>query len=147
MKTRAINQIRGYEYYAGLQKAQLELAKQTPGASAVNVATQLFDKVFSQMPVGTPDQALSTIQDIRELVHPSHIAAAMKFGGMPMEFAEKSLRLFAKEVLPAIQEMPVLEPIVREPARRVDRSRPTAANPATSPALSLKGILRRDRDG
>lgn len=105
----------------------------------MDVATQLFDKVFSQMPVGTPDQVLSTIQDICELVHPSHIAAAMKFGGMPMEFAEKSLRLFAKEVLPAIQEMPVLEPIVREPARRSRKKPPNGGKSGDVSSTLVEG--------
>ena len=35
----------------------------------------------------------------------SEICIAASFGGLPFEHAEKSLRLFAQEVLPAVQAM------------------------------------------
>ena len=39
-----------------------------------------------------------------------------KYGGMPMKMAEKSMKLFAKEVMPALQELNPQALEVREDA-------------------------------
>jgi hypothetical protein len=38
---------------------------------------------------------------------PDHFVAVMKYGGMPLDLAEASMRLFAREVLPVVQAWPV----------------------------------------
>ena len=38
---------------------------------------------------------------------PDHFVAVMKYGGMPLDEAEASMRLFAKEALPAVKALPV----------------------------------------
>lgn len=52
---------------------------------------------------GTPDQILAKYRARWELVGPFEAAPAFRFGGVPYEQAEASLRLFASEVLPELQ--------------------------------------------
>jgi alkanesulfonate monooxygenase SsuD/methylene tetrahydromethanopterin reductase-like flavin-dependent oxidoreductase (luciferase family) len=55
-----------------------------------------------EMPEGTPDQCIERIQAIVDLVNPRQMIFNLKFGGMPYEVAERSIQLFAKEVLPFV---------------------------------------------
>ena len=50
---------------------------------------------------GTPDHILETYRARWELLGPFEAAPAFRFGGVPYEDAEASLRLFAAEVLPS----------------------------------------------
>jgi alkanesulfonate monooxygenase SsuD/methylene tetrahydromethanopterin reductase-like flavin-dependent oxidoreductase (luciferase family) len=68
--------------------------------------------ITEDAPIGTPDKVLSAIQRVCDWVHGDQITAVFKMGGMPLDIAERSLRLFAKEVLPAIHEMKPLGPLV-----------------------------------
>src|SRR5215218_509299 len=52
---------------------------------------------------GTPDQILETYRARWDLLGPFEAAPAFRFGGVPYEDCEASLRLFAAEVLPVLQ--------------------------------------------
>lgn len=52
---------------------------------------------------GTPDKVLRTLEARRELLGAFELATSFRFGGISIENAERSLRLFAKEVLPVIK--------------------------------------------
>lgn len=52
---------------------------------------------------GTPDEVLAQFEARRELLGPFELATCFRYGGIPMEEAEKSMRLFAKEVMPVLQ--------------------------------------------
>ena len=52
---------------------------------------------------GTPDHILETYRARWELLGPFEAAPAFRFGGVPYEDCEASLRLFAAEVLPVLQ--------------------------------------------
>lgn len=52
---------------------------------------------------GTPDQVLRTLEARRELLGAFELATSFRFGGIPYPAAERSLRLFATEVLPVIK--------------------------------------------
>lgn len=52
---------------------------------------------------GTPDQVLETLRTRRELLGPFELASAFRFGGIPFEEAEASMRLYAEEVLPVLK--------------------------------------------
>jgi hypothetical protein len=56
---------------------------------------------------GRPEMCVAKIERIRELMGPDHFVAVMKYGGMPLAEAEASMRLFAREALPAVQKLPV----------------------------------------
>ena len=56
-------------------------------------------------PIGTPAQIIEKIRMLQQTISLEKIVLHVFYGGMPRDVAEKSLRLFAKEVLPAIQAM------------------------------------------
>jgi len=52
---------------------------------------------------GTPDQILGRLEDRRKALGRFEQSTAFRFGGISYEQAEKSMRLFAKEVLPVLK--------------------------------------------
>ncbi len=85
--------IKGYESYGALQDA----LREDPAP--------FLSGFYNDHPWGTPDQV---IEKARQLAHDfgtSEMMFIFKYGAMPIEVAEKSMRLFAKEVLPALQEL------------------------------------------
>ncbi len=52
---------------------------------------------------GTPDQVIAQFEARRELLGDFELATCFRYGGIPFEEAEKSMRLFAAEVLPVLQ--------------------------------------------
>lgn len=102
--------LKGYEHYARMQQMMKERAEQE---AAAGQAPADIPFTFPLRP-GTPDQIMQGIEEISSDLHPNHLMCVFKFGGMPFEVAEKSMRLFARECLPGLQEMKVLDPIVAE---------------------------------
>jgi len=51
---------------------------------------------------GTPDQILEHFKQRREVLGPFELATCFRFGGLPIDAAEASLQLFAREVLPEL---------------------------------------------
>lgn len=84
--------VKGYDAYA--QKA--EIAKK----SGLSGATEGFMKAAAW---GPPDRMLREIEARRAVVGEFEAAVSFRFGGIPYEQAETSLRLYAKEVLPVLQ--------------------------------------------
>jgi alkanesulfonate monooxygenase SsuD/methylene tetrahydromethanopterin reductase-like flavin-dependent oxidoreductase (luciferase family) len=62
--------------------------------------------------VGTPDTLIRLINETVDLLHPDQLWGVFKQGGMPLGPAQKSMELFAKEVLPAVHEMVPKSPLV-----------------------------------
>jgi hypothetical protein len=86
--------VRGYDAYQ--QKA--EIARK----GGIEVAG--FMRAASW---GTPERILRGLEERRKVVGEFELNVAFRFGGMPYEVAERGLRLFAKEVLPALKaQMP-----------------------------------------
>ena len=54
---------------------------------------------------GTPEMCFNKIDEIRKKVGADHYTGVFSYAGMPMEDAEKSLRLFAKEVMPELKKL------------------------------------------
>ena len=52
---------------------------------------------------GTPEQVIAKYRERWELLGPFEAAPAFRFGGIPYEEAEASMRLFAAEVLPELK--------------------------------------------
>ena len=52
---------------------------------------------------GTPDQILARLEERRELLGSFEYTGAFRYGGIPYEEAQASMRLFASEVLPVIK--------------------------------------------
>jgi alkanesulfonate monooxygenase SsuD/methylene tetrahydromethanopterin reductase-like flavin-dependent oxidoreductase (luciferase family) len=85
---------RGYEYY---------------GKFADKLATYGTESVidfFTDLQVwGTPEQCFARILDIRRRIGNEHYVGVFSYAGMPWEEAERNMRLFAREVLPALQKL------------------------------------------
>jgi alkanesulfonate monooxygenase SsuD/methylene tetrahydromethanopterin reductase-like flavin-dependent oxidoreductase (luciferase family) len=85
---------RGYEYYAKM---------------ADKIHTYGDEKVidfFVDLQVwGTPEQCYEKILDIRRRVGNDHFVGVFSYAGMPAAEAERSMRLFAKEVMPALKQL------------------------------------------
>ena len=87
--------IHGYEEYLIRQNADVGTAD---AGFAARRATQ---------PIGTPDEIIEKIRALQWTISLEKIVVHMFYGGMPRDKAEKSLRLFAKKVLPEVQAMPI----------------------------------------
>jgi alkanesulfonate monooxygenase SsuD/methylene tetrahydromethanopterin reductase-like flavin-dependent oxidoreductase (luciferase family) len=88
-----LTKIKGYEEYENLHSADAPLAD---SLTAGTKRTQ---------PIGTPAQVLERIKAIQQAISMGKLVIHFFYGGMEPEKAEKSLRLFAKEVLPELQAM------------------------------------------
>ncbi len=85
--------IKGYEQYG----AQSDVLRQDP---------TLFTKGFyNSHPWGTPDQAIKRATELANAFGTDEIMFIFKYGAMPIDKAEKSMRLFAKEVMPALKAL------------------------------------------
>lgn len=51
---------------------------------------------------GTPEQVLERLQARREVIGDFDLTACFRFAGLPIGDAERSMRTFAREVLPAL---------------------------------------------
>jgi hypothetical protein len=52
---------------------------------------------------GPPDRILRELEARRGVIGEFELNTAFRFGGVPYELAERSLKLFAKEVLPVLK--------------------------------------------
>ena len=85
--------IHGYEEYLIRQRADVGTAA---ASYAARRATQ---------PIGTPDDVIDKIKAMQRSISAEKLVIHVFYGGMPRDKAEKSLRLFAREVLPEVQAM------------------------------------------
>lgn len=86
--------IKGYEEYLERQTADIGTAD---AGFAARRGTQ---------PIGTPDEIIERIRRMQQALSLEKIVVHVFYGGMPRDKAEKSIRLFAEKVLPAVQAMP-----------------------------------------
>ena len=84
--------VKGYNAYQ--QKAEIARSAGLEGA------VKGFMKAASW---GTPDKILRGLEERRALLGNFEMNVSFRFGGIPFELAEQSLRLFAKEVLPVVK--------------------------------------------
>ncbi len=86
--------MKGYEYY-GKFSEKIE----TYGADGV------IDFFVDLQVAGTPEQCCEKILDIRRRVGNDHFVGVFSYAGLPYDEAERNIRLFAKEVMPALQRL------------------------------------------
>jgi hypothetical protein len=85
-------QAKGYESYG----AAVDLLR------AIGLE-KLCDMYLSVQAWGTPDQILERLQERRELLGEFDLTCCFRYAGLPYEAAERSMRLFAGEVLPVLR--------------------------------------------
>jgi hypothetical protein len=57
-------------------------------------------------PYGTPEQVFDKTKSFCDLVGADGYVGVFRYGGMPPEVAERSIRLFAAEVMPELKALP-----------------------------------------
>ena len=85
--------VKGMEHYTQMQTADIAVGD---GIVESHRATQ---------PIGTPDQIIERLRAVQWAISLEEVVLHFFYGGMPPEKAEASLRLFAREVLPAVRAM------------------------------------------
>jgi alkanesulfonate monooxygenase SsuD/methylene tetrahydromethanopterin reductase-like flavin-dependent oxidoreductase (luciferase family) len=85
--------VKGYKQYGELQKA-------------LRQDSDPFRQAFYRShPWGTPDQVIERASELANAFGTDEIMFIFKYGSMPMAATEKSMRLFAKEVMPALKQL------------------------------------------
>jgi len=84
--------VKGYDAYQ--QKAQIAREAGLDGA---------VDGFMKAASWGTPDKILRGLEERRRLVGDFELNVAFRFGGTPLAVSERSLKLFAAEVLPELK--------------------------------------------
>lgn len=83
--------LKGYEHYAANASDFEEVPEQ-----------QIRDFV-NLMPYGTPEQVIEKVRQIDQEIDLGCLITHFRFGNMPYDVAEKSMRLFVDEVMPELQ--------------------------------------------
>jgi len=99
--------VRGYDAYA--QKS--EIVRKT----GLEGMTEGFMKAAVW---GPPDRILRMLEERRGVVGDFELATSYRFGGIPFQVAEQSMRLYAREILPVLHgwETPVVPAVVERAA-------------------------------
>jgi alkanesulfonate monooxygenase SsuD/methylene tetrahydromethanopterin reductase-like flavin-dependent oxidoreductase (luciferase family) len=87
----AFKNLKGYEYYQQLAERHAEVG--AADANAAFAETQIY---------GTPAQCVEKLKSIQRITNASQTVLVFRYGGMPADKAEASMRLFAESVLPEI---------------------------------------------
>ena len=88
--------VKGYEFYGKMAKTYSKMKDE----SFRQKATDFYVKI---QVVGTPDDCLQQLAELRRLTGLDHLVTEFSFGGMPHEEAELNMRLFADRVMPVLQ--------------------------------------------
>lgn len=94
--------VKGYESYGKLQKTYQKMKEDAFRAKAT-------DFYVSIQVVGTPDDCLQQIGELRRLTGMDHLVTEFSFGSMPHHLAELNMRLFADKVMPVLQRDPAFQ--------------------------------------
>jgi len=87
--------MKGYEAYRVVQERT-----GAPGGAQQNADFYLSLQVW-----GTPERCYQRIKDIQEMTGAQGYMGIFSFGGMPYDMAERSMRLFAKEIMPEAKKI------------------------------------------
>jgi alkanesulfonate monooxygenase SsuD/methylene tetrahydromethanopterin reductase-like flavin-dependent oxidoreductase (luciferase family) len=90
-----LTKIKGYEYYGRMS----EIARERGGTDAL---TEFF---LNLQVWGTPEQCFDKIVEIRARMGADTFVGCFSYAGMPLDEAERNMRLFAAEVMPALKEL------------------------------------------
>jgi alkanesulfonate monooxygenase SsuD/methylene tetrahydromethanopterin reductase-like flavin-dependent oxidoreductase (luciferase family) len=98
--------VKGYEQYAareGTATAVLASAVSSDNAKDSKPKTPGYHP--SNLMIGTPDEVIKRITAAQKACSFSEITIVPQFGHMPYDVAQKSVKLFAQEVLPAMHKL------------------------------------------
>ena len=89
-----LKDIKGYEYYGKMTEKIVEYGD-----------NDVMDFFVNLQVWGTPEQCYEKVLAIRERTGNDTFVASFSYGGMPYPEAERSMRLFAAEVMPELQQL------------------------------------------
>ena len=105
---------KGYEYYGKMAEKIAQYGTDT-----------VVDYFMNLQVWGTPAQCYDKILDIHARTGNSHYVGVFSYAGMPDADAERNMRLFAREVMPALQKLSAEAPA---PGRGADASAAAPVN-------------------
>ena len=85
---------KGYKYYANFGKTYKEHGEE-----------QRAEFAAKPQAWGTPEMVLEKLRHVQQMTGAEELVMNFRFGGMPAATAERSMRLFASDVLPGVHEM------------------------------------------
>ena len=85
--------LKGYEYYAQMAKMRAAMPENIDTAGIY-----LQNNIW-----GSPKTCLEKLQRVNDMMGADEFVAVFSYGSMPLDVAEKNMRLFAEKVLPATQ--------------------------------------------
>lgn len=97
--------VKGYEAYANRAAGATAVLAAAVTAGDPNSKPKTPGYHQSNLMIGTPDEVIRRISAAQKACSFSEITIVGQFGTMPYDEAERSTRLFAKEVLPIVQKM------------------------------------------
>jgi hypothetical protein len=68
-----------------------------------NSASSFRETLVKTQVYGTPEKVIESLRTISETMDAAEFVGFFKYGGMPLEVAQRSMKLFATKVLPNIQ--------------------------------------------
>ena len=92
----ALNVIRHYDFSRGAVKGYEAYGARSEEIVRSQVELQI---------VGSPERCFEQLSAIQRRCGTDHFSGVFSFAGLPPDRAERSIRLFAKEVLPALQNL------------------------------------------
>jgi alkanesulfonate monooxygenase SsuD/methylene tetrahydromethanopterin reductase-like flavin-dependent oxidoreductase (luciferase family) len=99
--------VKGYEAYASREAAATAVLASAVGREAPKADSKPKTPGYhpSNLMIGTPDEIIKRIAAAQKACSFSEITIVPQFGDMPYDEAMTSVKLFAKEVLPAVRAM------------------------------------------
>ncbi len=88
--------VKGYEFYGNMTKTYAKMKDDDYRQQA----TEFYVKI---QVVGTPEDCIQQIAELRRLTGMDHLVTEFAYGGMPHEESEVNMRLFADRVMPVLQ--------------------------------------------
>ncbi len=88
--------VKGYEFYGKMAKTYSKMKDE----EFRQKATEFYVKI---QVVGTPDDCLQQLAELRRLTGMDHLVTEFAYGGMPHDESEINMRLFADRVMPVLQ--------------------------------------------
>ncbi|WP_432842291.1 LLM class flavin-dependent oxidoreductase [Dactylosporangium sp. CA-092794] len=102
---------KGYEQYAKLREH-------------VRTEEEMLEGAAKPQAWGTPDQVFARLREIQRTMGAEEFVLSFRMTSMPVEQAERSIRLFAKEVLPRLHELDATYDLGAGPAEKAASAQP-----------------------
>jgi alkanesulfonate monooxygenase SsuD/methylene tetrahydromethanopterin reductase-like flavin-dependent oxidoreductase (luciferase family) len=106
-----LSSVKGYETYDKIGRTYAKMNDQS-------YRQRMTDTYVRIQIVGTPDNCIQQIADLRRLTGLDHLVCEFSYGGLPHDESELNLRLFAEKVRPVLQQDALFTsppPILTEP--------------------------------